>query len=128
MTNASILVVGDDADAREMLRLALDADGYAVATAESARGALDTLRSSTVACVLLDLNVNGIDAASFRAVQRRDRALAWIPVIVLSAQPDGADAARQLGAAAYLRKPFDLDELHRTVEHALEAGAGRARH
>ncbi len=128
MTNASILIVGDDADAVEMLRVALEADGYPVQTAGSGRAALDRLRSSDVGCILLDLNVTEKEGSGFLAAQRRDRALASIPVIVLSSRPDAVDLAQQLGARACLRKPFSLERLHDVVAHAVGTMAVRGRH
>lgn len=127
MKETSILIVDDDADAREMLRIALQTDGYRVLTADSVRAALDCLRSSDAGCVLLDLNARGIDGARFRAIQRRDRALAWIPVVVLSSRGDAAEVAQQLDAAAWLRKPFDLGQLRKTVASVLD-GVPRAAH
>lgn len=124
---ASILVVNDDPDVREMLRLTLAGDGYDVATVDNARDALDRLRSSDTACVLFDLDIKRIDVVQFRAAQRRDRALAWIPVIVMSARPDLAESAKQFGARACLRKPFDLDELRRTVARVAHAVVPRGR-
>lgn len=123
---ASILLVEDDPDAQEMLRTALEANGYRVSTAADARAALDRLRSSEeTSCVLLDLNLGGSDGTQFRTAQQRDRSLAWIPVIVVSAQPGGEDVARRLGARAFLRKPFDLDRLLQVLERTVKEARAR---
>lgn len=108
----AVLIVDDDADSQDMLRLALDAAGYAVATATNGRDALTHLRSTADTCIIiLDLSLPRMDGAQFRAAQLRDRSLAWIPVVVLSGSIDGAGRARQLGARAFVPKPVDLDRL-----------------
>ena len=108
----TVLIVDDDPDAREVLRLLLCSNGYSVATARDGRAALTSLRSRTDICVvLLDLNLPGMNGRQFRAAQRRDRSLAWIPVVVISGEPDGRDLARKLGAAAFIAKPVDLDQI-----------------
>ena len=108
----TVLIVDDDPDAREVLRLSLAADGYQVATADDGRAALRSLRSRADICmVLLDLNLPRMNGRQFRAAQRRDRSLAWIPVVVISGEPDARDLARKLGAAAFFAKPVDLDQV-----------------
>src|SRR4051794_23029570 len=81
----SVLVVEDDAELRELLRVALGADGYAVETAANGRDALRHLRSTADTCIIvLDLALPLMDGRQFRAAQLRDRSLAWIPVVLLS--------------------------------------------
>ena len=91
----AVLIVDDDLDSQEMVRLALDAAGYTVATAANGRDALVHLRSTAVTCIIiLDLTLPQMDGAQFRAAQLRDRSLAWIPVVVLSGSVDGAARGR----------------------------------
>jgi CheY-like chemotaxis protein len=107
-----ILVIDDDADIQEVLRIALSADGYLVAGVPNGREALYYLRSHADTCIiLLDLLLPVMDGAHFRAVQIKDRALAWIPVVVLSAAVDADRGAREIGARRLIRKPLDLDEV-----------------
>ena len=107
-----VLVIDDDRDAQEMLRVALTADGYQVATAGNGRDALVHLRSTADTCILvLDLGLPHMDGALFRAAQLRDRSLAWIPIVVMSGSVDGAARARELGARSFIAKPADLDRL-----------------
>jgi CheY-like chemotaxis protein len=108
----AVLVVDDDPELQEMVRLALGADGYSVATAANGRDALMHLRSTADTCIIvLDLTLPHMDGPRFRAAQLRDRSLAWIPVVVLSGSVDGAAQARDLGARAFVPKPVDLDRL-----------------
>lgn len=112
MHRCTVLVVEDDADVRELLRVALSADGYEVATVDNGRDAMYYLRSHADACIiLLDLALPIMDGAQFRRAQLRDRALAWVPLVVMSGSVDAARHARELGARRLVRKPLDLDEL-----------------
>lgn len=112
----TVLVVDDDAEVRELLRVALTADGYDVATVANGREALHHLRSHADACIiLLDLMLPVMDGAHFRTAQLRDRSLAWIPLVLMSGSLDADRRASELGARRLVRKPLDLDE----VKHAL---------
>jgi CheY-like chemotaxis protein len=114
----SVLVVDDDADVSELLRVALEADGYHVACVPNGRDALNHLRSHADTCIiLLDLMLPVMSAADFRHAQLRDRSLAWIPVILMSGAPDAERPARELAARHLIRKPLDLD----TVKEVLRA-------
>jgi CheY-like chemotaxis protein len=112
----TVLVVDDNAEIRELLRVALTAEGYQVAGAPNGREALHYLRSHAETCmILLDLVLPVMDGAQFRRAQLLDRSLAWIPVIVMSAVVDADRRARELGARHVLRKPLDLDEVRDTL-------------
>ena len=108
--SATVLIVEDDLDTREMLGRFLELEGYTVETAENGKRALERLGSGVGACViLLDLMMPVMDGWQFRQEQIRDAALANIPVIVVSAA--GRERLEKIHANAYLSKPVDLDEL-----------------
>jgi CheY-like chemotaxis protein len=108
--NATVLIVEDDLDTREMLGRFLELEGFKVETAENGKRALERLGSGVGACViLLDLMMPVMDGWQFRQEQIRNSALADIPVIVVSAA--GRERLEKIQADAYLSKPVDLDEL-----------------
>jgi CheY-like chemotaxis protein len=110
--HCSVLVVEDDPELRELLRVALTGDGYTVSTAANGRDALRHLRSTVSTCIIvLDLALPVMDGRQFRAAQLRDRSLAWIPVVLVSGDGEAAQHARQLGARSLVRKPVDVDVL-----------------
>ena len=114
----SVLVVDDDAEIRELLRVALTGDGYQVSGVGNGRDALHHLRSHADTCVIvLDLLLPVMDGVQFRTAQLRDRSLAWIPVVVMSAVEDDGRRARDLGARRFIRKPLNLDELRSALRH-----------
>lgn len=121
----SVLIVDDDAEARELIRVALAAEGYRVAAVPDGREALQRLRSTPETCIIvLDLGMPRMDAAAFRAAQLRDRSLAWIPVVVVSGAVDARQRARELEARSFVGKPLDLDQLRRTLRYI---GCSKAR-
>jgi CheY-like chemotaxis protein len=112
----SVLVVDDDPEVRELLRVALGTDGYHVACVGNGREALNHLRSHADTCmILLDLMLPVMNGADFRYAQLHDRALAWIPVILMSGAGDSDRRASELGVRALVRKPLDLDEVKRAL-------------
>jgi CheY-like chemotaxis protein len=112
----AVLIVDDDPDMQELLRVALVADGYDVTAVSNGRDALFHLRSTPETCmIVLDLTLPDMDGMQFRAAQRRDRSLAWIPVVVLSGAIDGPALAHEIGAGAFVPKPVDLDRLREAM-------------
>ena len=107
-----VLVVDDDPAVREVVRANLEAEGYAVQEAASAREGLAALEEEGPDLVLLDVMMPEVDGwEMLRQVQERFGAGA-IPVIVFSGQVEEpvADVASR-GASGFLGKPFDLQRL-----------------
>ena len=106
-----ILIVDDDAGSRDALRSVLQDEGFTVAAVDSGDAALDYLRSAPPPqLIVLDLMMPGVDGWDFRHEQRRDPALAEIPVIAVSA------VGKLMDVAESFRKPLDYDEFLRAVE------------
>ncbi len=114
---ASILVVDDDADTREMVAMLLVAEGYAVRTAANGLAALrDLITQPLPCCIVLDLSMSPMGGETLRLAQLRDPDLAAIPVIVVSGFPDAAKVATQIQATAYLTKPVASERLLALIE------------
>jgi CheY-like chemotaxis protein len=115
---SAVLVVEDDFDIRESLVDLLEDDGMEAVSAKDGRDGLLALRMNPdVRLILLDLSMPMMDGRAFRAEQLADPALASIPVVVLSAEPDIASAAAELGAAFALPKPFRPEMLLGALHH-----------
>jgi CheY-like chemotaxis protein len=112
MSAAALLVVDDDYDIRDTLRDILSDEGVETAFAGDGIEALAYLRAHPhPRLILLDLMMPRCDGPTFRAEQKKDPAIADIPVVVLSADSKIADKSKALEAAGYLRKPVDLERL-----------------
>ena len=119
--NTEVLVVDDDYDIRDTLKELLELEGLRVASAANGREALHKLRNGVRPnVILLDLMMPEMSGWEFRGEQLRDPALADIPVVILSATPDVARAAREMNASGWVRKPFDLDQLLDVVQRSAQ--------
>ncbi len=109
----SILVVEDNEIARLGLIVVLNRPGYAVASAQDGAAVLELLRGAQVPdLVLLGMMIPVVDGWSFLDQRRRDPALARVPVIITTALGVAStEWATSLGAAAWVRKPIEVDEL-----------------
>ena len=112
------MVVDDDPDVRDSLERALRCAGYAVTTAVHGADALDTLASSPVDLIVLDVMMPMVDG--FDACRRLRARGDSTPILVLTARDAVDDRVTGLAAGAddYLVKPFALRELLARV-HAL---------
>jgi DNA-binding response OmpR family regulator len=107
-----VLVVEDDPAIRALLQDVLRDSGYTVAIAETGDQALEQMREQPPDLVLLDLMLPGMDGWTFLRTRERDRQLATVPILVISAVgPTGTGHAQELGAPVFLHKPFDVSEL-----------------
>ena len=109
---AVILVVDDDANSREALADLLSKKGYSVASAENGCQALDYLRCSTPALILLDLMMPVMSGWEFLALKKTDPRLEPLPVVVIT----GSGLVHDLDAEAVLHKPIDFDVLMSVVK------------
>jgi CheY-like chemotaxis protein len=109
----TVLVVEDEKELREMMREALELNGYAVVTAEEGREALEKIESIEHVClVLLDLLMPGMNGWEFFMQMRARPEFASVPVVVHSSAPGRAPA----GVTRVFRKPVLLDRLLAIVE------------
>src|SRR4051794_36644588 len=101
-----LLVVEDDAAITSLLSDVLTDAGYSVSIAGSGAAALEEMRKHLPDLVLLDLMLPDMNGWSFLRERERERDLASVPVLVISAAgPGGTAEAQQLGAPIFLAKP-----------------------
>ena len=106
--NHTISVVEDEKELREMMREALELNGYTVVTATDGQNALDQIEHVEQLClVLLDLLMPRMNGWDFFKELRARPAYANVPVVVHSSAP----AAAPLGVTRVLAKPMDLTRL-----------------
>ena len=105
-----MLIVEDDADLREMMAQLLTLEGYETATVANGREALEYLHSAIAPnVILLDLMMPIMDGWEFHRRLEADPEIPPVPVIVLSALDQAR--AKNIHAAAFLKKPLDFDRL-----------------
>ena len=107
---ASVLIVEDNADLREMYQEILAMGGHTTSLAENAGEAITELAASRADVVVLDLGIAGPVPALIEAVRA-----AGGRIVLASGAKDLPERAATLGAAAYLQKPFTPELLSETV-------------
>lgn len=121
MTNVTvkILVVDDEPPIRKLLRMALSAEGYAVAEATNAVSAMEKVKAERPDLILLDLGLP--DMAGHELLAKWRSELLDLPIIILSSRTDeaGIVKALELGADDYVAKPFGTKELVARIRVAL---------
>jgi len=118
-----ILVVDDDLSMREFMKILLERAGYGVDVAVSGEEALAKIEQGWPDLVLTDLNMPGINGLELlnEVKARAARAEADVEVILITAYGSTRTAVRAIldGAANYILKPFNPDELRHVVRRAL---------
>jgi CheY-like chemotaxis protein len=104
-----VLIVDDEPAIRHAVEAALVDEGFEVATAPDGAAALAAIESARPDAILLDLRMPVMDGYTFLAAYR-SRPEPRAAVIVCSTASN-ATGVVGMGAAGYLRKPFDIDEL-----------------
>ncbi len=111
-----VLIVDDDRAIREMLRVALEVEGYAVRVLTNGRDVIETLRGMGEPCVLLmDLMMPGVSGWDVCEALLADARLARHPVVVMTAGLMKGDSV-PAPARTLLCKPFELDRVYALVE------------
>jgi two-component system response regulator HydG len=122
---ARVLVVDDEASARQGMQLLLTQEGYEVSLASNGREALEVLAERPCDVVVTDLKMPEMDGIELLNVIREKHGS--MPVIVITAFGDVSSAvsAMRAGAEHYLVKPVDFDELSVALERCLERSSLR---
>jgi two-component system, NtrC family, response regulator len=120
MPNRPILIVDDDAGERRIVQFWLEEEGYATVTANDGKSAIKQFEESSPCLIVSDIRMpqlGGMDLLAHIKAEEPD-----MPVILMTAYGTVGDAveAMKLGAADYLLKPLNVDELKVVVHRALE--------
>ena len=119
MPPAKILIVDDEIRMLESLSVLMSGQGYRVETASSGSEALDKLAVRDFDVILLDMLLDDMDGYQ---VMERVRAFSPDALVVImtgNASVESAVKALKLGAYSYLKKPFEVEDLFKTIENAL---------
>ncbi|MDZ4859962.1 MAG: response regulator [Candidatus Hydrogenedentes bacterium] len=119
--NAKILVVDDQEVNVLLLERALDGAGYvSVASTMNPREVCELHRKNRYDLIILDLQMPGMDGFQVMDGLKEIEAGGYLPVLVVTAQPDHKLRALQAGAKDFVSKPFDLTEVQARVYNMLE--------
>jgi len=120
-SDATILYVEDNAENRMLVRRILQAEGYQVLEADSAKSAIEVVRSQPPDLILMDINLPEIDGYTLTSRLKSIPAFGRIPIIALTANVMRGDRERTLeaGCDGYIQKPIDVDTLPQQVDRYL---------
>jgi DNA-binding response OmpR family regulator len=121
MGKPRLLVVEDDSDISNMLKIYFSGLGYDVDTAMRGNDALEKTRQVLPHLIVLDIMLPDIDGYEVCRALRKSTRTSHIPVIFLTQKDERSDKLQglELGADDYITKPFDIEELKLRVQGAI---------
>ncbi|MCU0232982.1 MAG: sigma-54 dependent transcriptional regulator [Thermoanaerobaculales bacterium] len=126
MSAGHILVVDDEHSLREFLTILLEEEGYEVSTADSVASGIARLQDRSYDVVMCDLKLPDGSGLEVLADARRRQVAAPFIIITAHTTPQHALEALRAGAAEYLSKPFNVDDLKLILTKLLGSAAANA--
>lgn len=123
-----ILIVDDEADLVSVLRMGLEIEGFDVMSASDGEEGLRRAREDRPDLMVLDLMLPKMDGYKVCRALKFDERFKSMPIFILSARSGEQDRrlALDMGADAFVTKPYDMAELVSRIRHRLET-LGRSR-
>lgn len=112
----SILVLDDDPDILEVIKIIFEEKQYEVRTLSDSNLIFDFISKKRPDLILLDIWMSGMDGQEIAARLKQNPETHEIPIIMISANNEGKKIAELSHANEYIAKPFEIDELVQTVE------------
>ena len=121
MGKARLLIVEDDFDIANMLRIYFTGQNYEVDTAARGSDALEKTRQNLPHLIILDIMLPDIDGFEVCRILRTNIRTSHVPIIFLTQKDERSDKLQglELGADDYVTKPFDIEELKLRVQRAI---------
>jgi CheY-like chemotaxis protein len=120
----TVLIVEDEADLGALLSDVLQTAGFSVVLATSGR-AEERVRDSAPSVIVTDYMMPGMNGDEVMQNIRLALADGTPPVVLVTGMDNAEELASRVGAAAFLRKPFDMDEFVGAVQRAVDEGQTR---
>ena len=125
MNKKRILVVDDEEDMRYAVKMQFEANGYEVLTAKDGQEGLTLARKEMPDLIILDLMLPKLDGYQVCRMLKFDNKYKGIPIVIFTARAQAGDEelGYQVGADAYVAKPFDPKRLLGKIKDLLEESA-----
>jgi CheY-like chemotaxis protein len=119
--NPLVLLIEDESQQLEMLRMLFESEGYAVEGMANAEDAFNYLMQNTPDVIISDIKLPGLDGISLFEKLRIEKKTGSVPFIFITGynDPKAIEQVKQLGASGYVTKPYDLTDLLETVRKVL---------
>jgi two-component system phosphate regulon response regulator PhoB len=130
MGKATILIIEDDPDIRELLSVSLAKEGWTLVMAADGESGLAALPTSNPDCIVLDIMLPGMDGLEALRTLKSDPSRRKLPVILTTAKGEESDvvAGLELGAEDYVVKPYSPKVLAARIRAALRRTADQQSH
>lgn len=117
-----ILIVDDERDLVDLLKARLEAQGFEVVTAYDGQEGLEKAKEEKPDLILLDVMMPKMDGYQVCRFLKFDEAFKQIPIIMLTARGQEQDQKKgmEVGADAYVIKPFDKEDLLKKIQACLK--------
>ena len=121
-----VLVIEDDETMRGAMKRILETEGYAVKTAADGTQLTKVLDDSPIDMIILDVGLPWINGFELAQLLKEHEDLKRIPLIFVSGKTSEEDVKRgfEVGADDYIKKPFDIDKIKKTVRTLLNLSQG----
>lgn len=121
-TPRTILLIEDDETVRAALKRVMESEGYKVLAASDGTQLSTVLDDGAIDLIMLDIGLPWINGFELAEMMKAHKDLKDIPLIFLSARTSDADIKRgfEVGADDYIKKPFDIEKVKRTVRTLIQ--------
>jgi CheY-like chemotaxis protein len=119
---AKILVVEDEEDILNLIKIILDMEGHSTILTKDGEEGIKALEDNDdISLIILDIKMPNMNGWEFLEIIKNNDKWKDIPVIVLTAytQVNDIEKAKEMGVESYIAKPFSREELIREINHLL---------
>ena len=122
LTQYNLLIIDDDETIRTAMKRMFQEDGYSVITAADGTQLAQVLDDSPLDLIILDVGLPWINGYELAKLMKENDDLKNIPLIFISGRTGDLDVKRgfDVGADDYIKKPFDVDNVKKTVKTLLK--------
>ena len=106
-----ILIIDDDPDIGNIVKMTLEFKGYNVLLLKSAVNCIEYIKNNSINMIIMDLLISGVYGVDICKALKADATLSSIPVMMMSAHPDAKRICTEAGANDFIAKPFDMLEV-----------------
>ncbi len=117
--NDNILIIDDDKDIGQMLKMILEQKGFNVIFQENPEQVKQIIKTNAIDVVILDMLLSGVNGTEVCIGLKKDPLVKNTPVIMISAHPDARKICMNAGADDFLSKPFELQEMLLKIDRSI---------
>ncbi len=111
MIKKRILIADDDLGILEVMKIILEDGGFEVVTESKAEKIMETIQETRPDLILIDIGLSGHSGAEITKLLKTNAKVRKTPVLLISANHQTEEIAKECGADGFIAKPFDIDEL-----------------